>query len=148
VGQSKWGIVFARTGGPGRGGVTAFIVERDQKGLTYSPFPVIRSYFPYEINFTDYEVPVENRLGEEGQGFKLAEEWLVHERVPYASATIGLGQAALDLALEWAASARPSAHRSRTGRRCQFMLADSEIELQAARCSCYDAAWKADLGAT
>lgn len=146
VGQSKWGIVFARTGGPGRGGVTAFIVERDQPGLSYSPFPVIRSYFPYELHFTDYEVPVENRLGEEGQGFALAEEWLVHERVPYAAATIGLGQAALDMTIEWARQretfGEPLSHRQAI----QFMIADSEIELRAARLLVYDAAWKADRG--
>ena len=146
VGQSKWGIVFARTGGPGRGGVTAFIIERDQPGLTWSPFPVIRSYFPYELNFTDYEVPVENRLGNEGEGFKLAEEWLVHERVPYAAATIGLGQAALDLTLEWARQRETFGAALAERQAVQFMLADSEIELRAARLLVYDAAWKADRG--
>jgi len=146
VSQSKWGIVFARTGGPGRSGVSAFIVERDKPGLTWSPFPVIRSYFPYELNFTDYEVPAENRLGEEGQGFSLAEEWLIHERVPYAAATIGLAQAALDMTIEWARQREtfgaPLSHRQAV----QFMLADSEIELRAARLLVYDAAWKADRG--
>ena len=146
VGQSKWGIVFARTGGAGRGGVTAFIIDRDRKGLTWSPFPVIRSYFPYELNFVDYEVPVEDRLGEEGQGFKLAEEWLVHERVPYAAATIGLGQAALDLALDWARQRETFGAPLSDRQAVQFMLADSEIELRAARLLVYDAAWKADRG--
>ena len=146
VGQSKWGIVFARTGGPGRGGVTAFIVERDKPGLTWSKFPVIRSYSPYELNFTDYEVPVENRLGNEGQGFKLAEEWLVHERVPYAAATIGLGQAALDMTIEWARQRETFGAPLADRQAVQFMLADSEIELRAARLLVYDAAWKADRG--
>jgi acyl-CoA dehydrogenase len=146
VGQSKWGIVFARTGGAGRAGVSAFIVERDRKGLTWSPFPVIRSYFPYELNFIDYEVPVENRLGEEGEGFALAEEWLVHERVPYAAATIGLGQAALDLTLDWARQRETFGAPLSERQAVQFMLADSEIELRAARLLVYDAAWKADRG--
>ena len=146
VGQSKWGIVFARTGGAGRSGVTAFIIDRDRKGLTYSPFPVIRSYFPYELNFTDYEVPVEDRLGKEGEGFKLAEEWLVHERVPYASATIGLGQAALDMTIEWARQRETFGAPLSDRQAVQFMLADSDIELRAARLLCYDAAWKADRG--
>ena len=146
VGQSWWGIVFARTGGPGRGGVSAFIIERDKPGLTWSPFPVIRSYFPYELHFTDYEVPVENRLGEEGEGFKLAEEWLVHERVPYAAATIGIAQASLDLAIEWARQRETFGAPLSQRQSVQFMLADSDIELRAARLLYYDAAWKADRG--
>jgi acyl-CoA dehydrogenase len=64
VGQSDWGLVFARTGpSKGRDGVTSFIVEKKFKGFSYKPIPVIRSYFPYEINFEDCEVPEENRLG-------------------------------------------------------------------------------------
>lgn len=146
VSQSRWGIVFARTGGPGRGGVSALIVERDKPGLRWSPFPVIRSYFPYELHFEDYEVPVENRLGEEGQGFALAEEWLVHERVPYAAATIGLGQAALEMAIEWARQRETFGAPLSERQAVQFMLADSEIELRAARLLVYEAAWKADRG--
>lgn len=146
VGQSKWGIVFARTGGPGRNGVSAFIIERDKPGLRWSPFPVIRSYYPYELSFEDYEVPAENMLGEEGKGFSFAEEWLVHERAPYAAATIGLGQAALDMAIEWAAQRETFGARLADRQAVQWMLADSEIELRAARLLVYEAAWKADRG--
>ncbi len=146
VGQSKWGVVFARTGGPGRSGVSAFIVERDQPGLRWSPFPVIRSYSPYELSFEDYEVPAENMLGEEGKGFSFAEEWLVHERAPYAAATIGLGQAALDMAVEWALQRETFGGLLSDRQAIQWMLADSEIELRAARLLVYEAAWQADRG--
>ncbi|MFN0318026.1 MAG: acyl-CoA dehydrogenase family protein [Burkholderiales bacterium] len=146
VGQSKWGVVFARTGGPGRGGVSAFIVERDKPGLRWSPFPVIRSYYPYELSFEDYEVPAENMLGEEGKGFSFAEEWLVHERAPYAAATIGLGQAALDMAIEWALQRETFGGLLSDRQAIQWMLADSEIELRAARLLVYEAAWQADRG--
>ncbi|MSQ60248.1 MAG: acyl-CoA dehydrogenase [Betaproteobacteria bacterium] len=146
VGQSKWGVVFARTGGPGRGGVSAFIVERDKPGLRWSPFPVIRSYSPYELSFEDYEVPAENMLGEEGKGFSFAEEWLVHERAPYAAATIGLGQAALDMAIEWALQRETFGGLLSDRQAIQWMLADSEIELRAARLLVYEAAWQADRG--
>ncbi len=146
VGQSKWGIVFARTGGPGRSGVSAFIVERDKPGLRWSPFPVIRSYYPYELSFEDYEVPAENMLGEEGKGFSFAEEWLVHERAPYAAATIGLGQAALDMAIEWATQRETIGARLADRQAVQWNLADSEIELRAARLLVYEAAWQADRG--
>ena len=100
--ELRWGIVFARTGGPGRDGITSFIVEAGKPGIHMKPIPVIRSYFPFEVHFDNYEVPVENRLGDEGQGFQLAEKWLVHARVPYAAATIGLGQYAMEMAIEWA----------------------------------------------
>ena len=111
TGQSDWGFVFARTGDKGRGGVTSFIVEKKFKGFSYKPIPVIRSYFPYEISFQDCEVPEENRLGNEGEGFKLAETWLIHARIPYAAAVIGvaaggaaardrLGQGARDVRLQ------------------------------------------------
>src|SRR5204862_328396 len=56
TGQSDWGLVFARTGDKGRGGVTSFIVEKKFKGFSYKPIPVIRSYFPYEISLQDSEV--------------------------------------------------------------------------------------------
>ena len=146
VGESKWGIVFARTGGPGRDGVSAFIIERDRPGLRWSPFPVIRSYYPYELAFEDYEVPAQNMLGEEGKGFAFADEWLVHERAPYAAATIGLGQAALEMTIEWAKQRETFGARLADRQAVQWQLADSEIELRAARLLVYQAAWKADRG--
>jgi acyl-CoA dehydrogenase len=143
---SRWGVVFARTGGPGRTGISSFIVEREWEGVSMQPIPVIRSLYPMEVFFEDVRVPRENLLGEEGRGFELAESWLVHARVPYAAGTVGVAQAALDMATEYAKErktfGRPLAQRQAI----QWMLADSEIELQAARLLTYQAAWKADLG--
>jgi acyl-CoA dehydrogenase len=147
VGDSRWGLLFARTGpGKGRDGITAFIVEKSFKGFSYKPIPVIRAYFPYEINLVDCEVPVENRLGNEGEGFNVAETWLVHGRIPYAAAVIGIAQAALGLAIDWVkqrhAFGAPLADRQAI----QWMIADSEIEVRAARLLVYQAAWNGDLG--
>lgn len=145
--ESRWGIVFARTGnGKGRRAITSFIVETDTPGLSLKPVPVIRSYFPFELSFEDCEVPLENRLGEEGEGFALAEQWLVHGRVPYAAGTIGIAQAALDLAVDWARQRETFGARLADRQAIQWMLADSEIELRAARLLVYQAAWRADLG--
>lgn len=147
VGESKWGLVFARTGpGKGRDGITAFIVEKAFKGFSYKPVPVIRSYFPYEISLVDCEVPIENRLGEEGEGFKLAETWLVHARIPYAAAVIGIAQAALGLAIDWAKQRQTFRSALADKQAIQWMIADSEIELRAARLLVYQAAWRGDLG--
>ncbi len=83
---SRWGVVFARTDREaGRSGITCFIVETDMPGITISPIPVIRPLSPCEVTFEDTPVPAENLLGNEGEGFKVAESWLVHGRVPYAA---------------------------------------------------------------
>ena len=98
------------------------------------------------MHFEDYEVPIEDRLGEEGQGFSLAEEWLVHARPPYAAATIGIAQAALDIATDWVRQRKTFGQHLADRQAIQWMIADSEIELRAARLMVYQAAWNADLG--
>ena len=147
VGDAKWGLVFARTGpSKGRDGITSFIVEKSFKGFSYKGIPVIRAYHPYEVNLVDCEVPVENRLGNEGEGFKLAETWLVHARIPYAAAVIGIAQAALTLAIDWVKQRNTFGALLSDRQAIQWMIADSEIELRAARLLVYQAAWKGDLG--
>lgn len=109
VGSADWGILYARTGSKGdRGGITAFIVDPKRPGVHWKKIPVMRSYQPYEVTFQDYEIPVEDRLGEEGGGFRLAESWLVHARVPYAAASLGVAQEALG----WRSNGPSSARRS------------------------------------
>jgi len=145
--ESHWGLVFARTGpGRDRGGISCFIVENAFKGVSLRPIPVIRSYSPYEVHLEDCEVPLENRLGEEGQGFALAETWLVHARIPYAAAVIGIAQAALALAIAWAKERTTFRSLLADKQAVQWMIADSEIELRAARLLVYQAAARADLG--
>ncbi len=147
AGQANWGIVFARVGDErGRGSITSFIVDKNRPGISLRPIPVIRSYFPYEVHLQDYEVPVEDRLGEEGEGFALAEDWLVHGRVPYAAATIGIAQASLELAKDWARQRKTFGSHLADKQAIQWMIADSEVELRAARLLVYQAAWHADLG--
>ena len=144
--SSRWGVVFARTGGPGRKGVSAFIMETAMEGFTMAPIPVIRPLYPQELFFEDVTVPVENRIGEEGKGFAVVEDWLVHGRVPYAAGTIGVASAALKLAIEYARDRETFGKKLATRQAIQWMIADSEIELRAARLLTYQAAWKADLG--
>lgn len=145
--QANWGVVFARTGKEReRGNITAFIVEKDTPGLTLTRIPVIRSYSPYELSFDNVRVPVENRIGEEGQGFQLAETWLVHGRIPYAAATLGIAEEALKLAIEWARDRQVFKGALADKQAIQWMIADSEIEIRAAKLLVYQAAWRADLG--
>jgi len=144
---AEWGVVFARTGALGdRGGISCFIVDKTMKGITTKRIPVIRAMSPYELTFNDVEVPVENLLGEEGKGFSVANSLLVAQRMPYAAGTIGMAQASLELAIEWAKNREAFGSRLADKQAIQWMIADSEMELRAARLLTYQAAWTADLG--
>ena len=145
--QADWGLVFARTGEQGqRGGITCFILNGKPKGLSLREIPVIRSYSPYELTFEDVEVPLEDRLGEEGEGFKLCEGWLVEGRVPYAAGTIGIAQEALEIAIGWAKQRSTFGSKLADKQAIQWMIADSEMELRAARLLVHEAARRADAG--
>ena len=139
---AEWGIVFARTDN----GITCFIVDKEMEGIETRPVPVIRSYSPSEVNFVDCKVPVENLLGEEGKGFALCQKWLVHMRIPYSANVIGIAQRALELAIEWAKQRETFRTKLADKQAVQWMIADSEVEIRAARLLTYQAAWQADLG--
>src|SRR5258706_9477014 len=144
---ADWGLVFARTGSAGdRGGISCFIVDGHAQGLTMKEIKFIRSYSPYELHLENVEVPVEDRLGGEGQGFQICEKWLVEGRIPYAAGTIGIAQAALDIAIEWAKSRETFRSRLADKQAIQWMIADSDMELRGARLLVYQAAWAGDLG--
>jgi acyl-CoA dehydrogenase len=145
--SSDWGVVFARTSpGKGRDGISCFIVDAKTPGLTMQPIPVIRSWYPCELSFQDCRIPAANLLGEEGKGFQLAEHWLVHGRVPYAAATIGIAKAALRIAVDYAKDRHTFGSALADKQAIQWMLADSEIEIRAALGLIRDAAEKADDG--
>jgi len=146
AGKADWGIVYARTGGRGRSGITSFIVDRNTPGLSLKEIPVIRAYSPFELHFDNVEVPVENRLGEEGQGFAFAEKWLVDNRISYSAGTIGIAQAALDIAVKWANEREAFGSKLADKQAIQWMIADSEMEIRMARLLVYDAAWRGDRG--
>ncbi len=147
AGNCDWGILFARTGELGdRGGISCLIVDSKTPGISFRRIPVIRAYSPYEIHFEDAEIPVENRIGEEGHGFRVAETWLVHGRIPYAAGVLGVAQLALEMAIEWVKQRDTFGAKLASRQAIQFMIADSEMELQAARLLVYQAAWTGDLG--
>ena len=146
AGEAQWGLVFARTGEGDGGGITAFIVDRDMPGISTSEIPVIRSYSPFEVHFDNVEVPLENRLGEENKGFQICQRWLVHARIPYAAGVIGIAQAALELAIDWVKQRHTFKSLLSDKQAIQWQIADSEIELRAARLLVYQAAWNGLLG--
>ncbi|MEP6870153.1 MAG: acyl-CoA dehydrogenase family protein [Novosphingobium sp.] len=142
-----WGIVFARTGDAAdRRGITAFIVENGTPGLSFNEIKVIRSYSPYEVYFSDCRIPASQRLGEEGEGFKLADRFLADNRIAYSANTLGTAQAALELAIDWVKQRHAFGSALADKQAIQWMVADSEMEIRAARLLVYQAAWKGDLG--
>ena len=146
---ADFGILFART----RDGtaeappeITAFIVEPTFSGINFNEIKVIRALSPYEIILENCRVPVGNVLGTVGQGFGVAQSWLVDARIPYAAGCIGMAQEALDMACGWVKQ-RPTRDGMLADKQAiQWMIADSEVELRAARMLVYDAASKVDAG--
>jgi acyl-CoA dehydrogenase len=143
--HADWGVIYARTG-EGRQGISAFILEKDTPGVTFSRIPVMASFAPYELHFDNVRIPTTQLIGAEGQGFSLASDFLVHGRIVYAAGPIGIAQSALDMTCRWARDRDVFGGKLADKQGIQWMLVDSEVELRAARLLMYQAAWNADLG--
>jgi len=99
-----------------------------------------------EVYFDDALVPEANLIGDEGQAFKYAMEFLSNERLTMASFSIGMADLALHLAKNYAKERVAFGKPIFENQAIQWMIADSETELYAARAMCYDAAQRADAG--
>ena len=147
AGTSDWGVVFARTGpGEGRAGISCFIIEKGMAGFSTKPIPVIRPMYPYEISFEDCRVPNANLLGEVGKGFELTTKLLGKNRFPYSAANLGVAVAAQRMAIEYAKQREVFGELLSRKQAVQWMLADSEVEIRAARWLIWEGAWKVDRG--
>jgi acyl-CoA dehydrogenase len=144
--EAEWGVVFTRTDPKaGRQGVTCFIIKKGQKGFTPRPIRTLRtSALPNEVQFEDCAVPVEQRLGQEGEGLNLCLDLLARQRFPYSACNIGVGAAALRMAIDHSKQRRTFGELLSKRQAIQWMLADSEVELRAARWLTWEGAWKAD----
>ena len=100
-----------------------------------------------EIMFTDCEVPEGNRLGEEGQGLKIALESLDGGRVGIAAQAVGIAQGALEASVAYAKQRRAFGKTIGDFQAVQWMLADMQTEIEAARALVHNAAWMQDRGA-
>jgi acyl-CoA dehydrogenase len=146
--RAEWGIVYARTGESGRrDGISCFIVETDTPGFTRTPIPVLIANSPNELHFDNARVPVTNRIGEEGAGFALADDFLTRGRILYGAGPIGIAEEALRLTISWAKERHVFGGLLADKQGAQWMLADCRIALDAARLLTYRAAWQADRGA-
>ena len=127
----------------GRKGMSAFIVESDTPGFSSPRLEHkmgIRGSPTAELQFDDVRVPVENRLGEEGEGFKIAMETLDRSRLGIAAQAVGIAQGALDAAVAYAGQREQFGQRIGDFQGIQFMLADMASQTEAARQLTYAAA--------
>ncbi|HEV2490124.1 MAG TPA: acyl-CoA dehydrogenase family protein [Candidatus Acidoferrales bacterium] len=141
-------VVFARTNPADRyHGLTAFLVEASFPGFRvarYEDKMGLRISKSAEIALTDCRVPAANRLGEEGQGLKIALEALDGGRVGVAAQAVGLAQGALEAAAKYAKQRRAFGKTIGEFQAIQWMLADMQTEIEAARGLLYQAAWMRD----
>ena len=149
-GESGVYLVFAKTDPTaGARGITAFLVEPAFSGFRVSRYEDkmgLRSSRSAEIVFSDCEVPEENRLGEEGQGLKIALEALDGGRVGIAAQAVGLAQGALEASASYAKQRRAFGKTIGEFQAVQFMLADMQTEIEAARLLVWQAAQMRDAG--
>jgi alkylation response protein AidB-like acyl-CoA dehydrogenase len=145
--------VFALTdpSAGGRKGMSAFIVETSSPGFTAPRVEHkmgIRGSPTAEPNFDGVQVPLRNRLGEEGDGFKIAMATLDRSRLGIAAQAVGIAQGALDAALAYASDRQQFGQRVTDFQGIQFMLADMASQTEAARQLTYAAAAVVDAGAS
>ncbi len=150
-GEAGLYLVFAKTDPAADArGVTAFLVEPSFPGFRvarYEDKMGLRTSRSAELTFTDCEVPEENRLGEEGQGLKIALELLDGGRVGIAAQAVGIAQGALEASVAYAKQRRAFGKTISDFQAVQWMLADMQMEIEAARGLVHNAAWMRDQGA-
>ena len=144
-------IVYVNTD-PAKGekGITALLVERGTPGFKVGKEEKklgIHATACTELSFTDCEVPVANRIGNEGEGYKVALSTLDGGRIGIAAQAIGIAQGAFEQALAYAQQRQAFGHPIAEFQAIQFMLADMATEIDAARLLVRKAAWKQDSGA-
>jgi acyl-CoA dehydrogenase len=148
AGHAEWAVVFVKTDpAAGRRGISAFVVEMGSPGVTIEKHLEKmgqRATDTSAFALHDVRVPVENMLGEEGDGFKIAMATLDFTRPGTAIGAVGVAQAAYEHALAYSKERvtfdLPIAMHQAVG----FMVADMATEIQAARLLCWQASWMLD----
>jgi alkylation response protein AidB-like acyl-CoA dehydrogenase len=136
AGTSDVYVVMARTGGPGAKGVSALVVEAGTPGLSFGAQEKKmgwKSQPTAQVNFDDCRVPVENRIGAEGEGFRFAMAGLDGGRINIASCSLGGAGLALDTAKAHLETRRQFGNPLKDFQGLQWRLADMATDLEAAR---------------
>ena len=143
-------LVIAQTDkGKGHRGINALIVEKGMEGFTQGPKENklgIRGSDTCSLMFNDVKVPKENRIGEDGFGFKFAMKTLDGGRIGIAAQALGIAAGAYELALNYSNERKAFGKPLSNHQAIQFKLADMATEIEAARLLCLKAAWLKDQG--
>jgi len=124
-------------------GITAFIIETDKPGFVRGkkePKLGIRASATSEIVFEDYRAPISARLGEEGEGFKIAMAVLDSGRIGIAAQALGIAEAAFDASVNYASEREAFGKKIGEFQGIGFQLADMKTRIEASRLLCYNAA--------
>ncbi|XVU24722.1 acyl-CoA dehydrogenase family protein [Actinoplanes sp. CA-054009] len=127
------------------GGTTAFLVDRSM-GWRSEFIQTMGEGGPAALVFDDVRVPARNILGEIGQGFELGMKWIGKGRYLIPSNALGIAERALGMALEYANTRETFGRKIGENQAIQWMIADSEVEIEAARWLILRAAWTVDQG--
>jgi alkylation response protein AidB-like acyl-CoA dehydrogenase len=131
----------------GSHGINAFIVEKNSAGVSVGAKENklgIRGSDTHSISFNDVRVPKENRIGEDGFGFKFAMRTLAGGRIGIASQALGIASGAYELALNYSKERKAFGKEIAQHQAIQFKLADMATKIEAARLLCLRAAWEKD----
>jgi acyl-CoA dehydrogenase len=150
AGHAAWIVVFASTDkSKGHRGLSAFVVPTDLDGVTVEKHldkMGQRATDTSAIAFQDVRVPVESRLGEEGEGFKIAMRTLDHTRPGTAAGAVGVAQAAYEYSVEYSKERVQFGEPIAMNQGVSFLIADMATEIEAARLLTWQAAWLLDRG--
>ncbi|HEV3479141.1 MAG TPA: acyl-CoA dehydrogenase family protein [Gaiellaceae bacterium] len=150
AGQAEWLVVFASTDkSKGHRGLSAFVVPTDLEGVTVEKHldkMGQRATDTSALAFQDVRVPVDHRLGEEGEGFKIAMKTLDFTRPGTAAGAVGVAQAAYDYSVEYAKTRVQFGQPIAMNQGVNFLIADMATEIEAARLLVWQAAWLLDQG--
>jgi alkylation response protein AidB-like acyl-CoA dehydrogenase len=149
-GENEVYVTMVRTGEDGPRGITCLVIDKDMPGVTFGAQERKLGWHTQptaQVNFDEVRVPVANRVGAEGEGFRIAMMGLDGGRINIGACSLGGGQRCLDEALNYTKGRQQFGHPIADFQATQFTLADMEAELQAARYLLYVAAAKVTANA-
>ncbi|MFN7175476.1 MAG: acyl-CoA dehydrogenase family protein [Thermaurantiacus sp.] len=143
-------VTMVRTGEPGPKGISCLVIEKEMEGVSFGANERKLGWHSQptaQVNFDAVRVPVENRVGAEGEGFRIAMMGLDGGRLNIGACSLGGAQRALDEAIAYTRERQQFGRAIVDFQATQFTLADMETELQAARQLLYTAAAKVEANA-
>ncbi len=145
--DADFAMVFAVTDREKRanGGITCFLVDRTM-GWRSEYIHTMGEWGPASLYFEDVRVPASNILGELGQGFRLGMQWIGQGRWIYAARAVGAAERLLQMAIDHANTRVTFGQPIGERQAIQWMIADSEVEIEATKWLAFHAAWLAEQG--